>query len=154
KVVLEVALALYALGLLSASLAQNMPMLVVCRFVQGCGGGALYVVSVSAVAKGYPESIRPKVFAALASMWILPGVIGPPLGGLLASTIGWRWAFVVPVPVLALCIVMVAPPLDEFEVSPEARFDLPLRWPVQLMIGIGILLAGLTHPNPLTAVLV
>lgn len=60
---------------------------------RGIGGGGLYVVSLSIVAKTYPERIRPRVMALLASMWILPGLLGPALGALLAETVGWRCGF-------------------------------------------------------------
>src|SRR5437868_6217729 len=83
--VLGIALGAFALGLLIASVAPSMEVVVLGRFVQGCGGGALYVVSVAAIAKAYPEALRPRVFALLTSMWILPGVIGPPLGALRAA---------------------------------------------------------------------
>src|SRR6266508_1723280 len=59
-----------------------MPVLVIGRFVQGCGAGAFYSVSLGTVAKSYPGRIRPRVLALLASMWILPGILGPPLGAL------------------------------------------------------------------------
>jgi MFS family permease len=145
--VLGIALGAFALGLLIASVAPSMAVVVLGRFVQGCGGGALYVVSVAAIAKAYPESLRPRVFALLTSMWILPGVIGPPIGALIASTIGWRWAFVLPVPVVAVCLVMILPPLKEIPPEVEQRIDLPFRWPLQLTIGAAILLAGLTEPS-------
>jgi hypothetical protein len=51
-------------------------VLVIARFVQGIGGGGLYVFSPSTVAKIYPERIRPRVMALLASMWIFPGCLG------------------------------------------------------------------------------
>jgi len=52
--------------------------------------GRLYVVSLATVAKTYPERIRTQVMALLASMWILPGLLGPPVGAVLAETVGWR----------------------------------------------------------------
>src|SRR5439155_1895026 len=155
KPVLEVALLIYGIGLLLAAVAPGMVVVVLGRFVQGCGGGALYVVSMSVVAKGYPESIRPRVFAVLASMWILPGVVGPPVGALLASTIGWRWAFALPFPVLFVCIALIVPPLNEIRAAAEGgAAGLSLRWPFHAMVGIGVLLAGLTDPSVWTAILV
>jgi MFS family permease len=151
--VLGLALAAFALGLLIASIAPSMAVVVLGRFVQGCGGGALYVVSIAAVAKAYPESLRPRVFALLTSMWILPGIVGPPIGALIASTIGWRWAFVVPIPVVASCLALILPPMSEIRPEVEQRLDLPFRWPLQLTIGAGILLAGLTEPSVWTALL-
>ena len=61
-------------------MAPTMFILVVARFVQGIGGGGLYTVSLGTVAKTYPQDIRPRVMALLASMWILPGLVGPPIG--------------------------------------------------------------------------
>ena len=81
-----------------------MLVLVIARFVQGIGGGGLYVVSLATVAKTYPERIRPRVMALLASMWILPGLLGPSVGALIAETVGWRWAFVAPLPLIALAV--------------------------------------------------
>ncbi len=152
--VLGLALGIYAAGLLVAASASSMPIVVLGRFVQGCGGGALYVVSMSAVAKAYEEALRPRVFALLASMWILPGVVGPPIGALLASTVGWRWAFILPIPALLFCTALILPPLSEIPVEMPGRMDLPLRWPLQLMIGIAVLLAGLTDPSVWSALLV
>ncbi|MFL5737453.1 MAG: MFS transporter [Actinomycetota bacterium] len=152
--VLGIALGAFAVGLLIASVAPSMEVIVLGRFVQGCGGGALYVVSVAAIAKAYPESLRPRVFALLTSMWILPGVIGPPIGALIASTIGWRWAFVLPVPVVLACLALILPPMRDIRPDPEQRADLPFRWPLQLTVGTAILLAGLTVPSVWTAVAV
>ena len=120
-----------------------MLVLVIARFVQGIGGGGLYVVSLATVAKTYPKRIRPRVMALLASMWILPGLLGPPVGALLAETVGWRWAFVAPLPLIALAAAMVMPSLRGVSVS-EKRSGLPVVASLVLMVGAGSLLAALT----------
>jgi hypothetical protein len=89
--VLGAAIGIYGVGLVLAATAPSMLVLVIARFVQGIGGGGLYVVSLATVAKTYPERIRPRVMALLASMWILPGLLGPPVGAVIAETVGWRW---------------------------------------------------------------
>src|SRR5262245_20564476 len=86
----------YVVGLIMAATAPTMMVLVLARFVQGIGGGGLYVVSLSTVAKTYPSDIRPRVMALLASVWILPGLLGPPVGAIVAETVGWRYAFLAP----------------------------------------------------------
>jgi MFS family permease len=152
--VLALGLGLYAAGLVVSAAAPTMPIVVLGRFIQGCGGGALYVVSMSAVAKAYPESLRPRVFALLASMWILPGVVGPPLGALLAGTIGWRWAFILPIPALAISLAMILRPMSEIRIDAGQRSKLPVRWAVQLMVGTAVLLSGLTEPSIWTVLLI
>jgi MFS family permease len=139
-------LIVYVCGLAISGLAPSMPVFVIGRFVQGCGAGAFYSVSLGTVAKNYPERIRPRVLALLASMWILPGLFGPGLGALIAATIGWRWVFVAPLPLLLLIAVLILPSLPR--VVDRTRGDrLPIRWPLQLMIGAGLFLAGLTDPS-------
>jgi MFS family permease len=151
--VLSVAVALYAAGLLIAATAPSMLVLVLGRFVQGIGGGGIYTVSLATVAKTYPERIRPRVMALLASMWILPGLFGPPIGSLLASTVGWRWAFLAPIPAIVLGVLLVMPSLGAIDASPSEE-RLPVVASLLLMVGTGIALAGLTRISWWTAVLV
>lgn len=141
--VLAAAVAVYTLGLVLAASAPTMLVLVFARFVQGIGGGGLYVVSLATVAKTYPVRIRPRVMALLASMWIVPGLVGPSVGALIAETLGWRWAFVAPLPLIGLAVVLVLPSLRGVSVS-EEESELPIVASLVLMVGAGALLAGLT----------
>ena len=146
RVVFGGAIAIYGAGLAMAATAPTMLVLVIARFVQGIGGGGLYVVSLATVAKTYPERIRPRVMALLASMWIVPGLLGPPIGAVIAETIGWRWAFVAPLPLIALAGVLVLPTLRGVRATEEEEESrLPVVASLVLMVGVGVLLGGLTH---------
>ncbi len=151
--VFGVTIAFYMVGLVLAATAPTMLVLVFARFVQGIGGGGLYVVSLATVAKTYPERIRPRVMALLASMWILPGLLGPPIGALIAETVGWRWAFLAPMPAIVLAGILVMPSLRGVTVS-EDESRLPVVASLVLMVGVGLLLAGLTSLSILTVPLV
>jgi MFS family permease len=143
---LAVALLVYSTGLLLAALAPSMLALVLARLVQGIGGGAVYSVSLGTVAKTYPEAIRPRVLALLAAMWLLPGLIGPPLGASLAHTVGWRWAFVAPIPLLLIAAILTFPALPDTVSDRETRIS--LLPPLLLAAGAGMFLAGLTDLSP------
>ena len=147
RAVLGASIAIYGVGLAAAATAPSMLVLVIARFVQGIGGGGLYVVSLATVAKTYPERIRPRVMALLASMWIVPGLLGPPLGAVIASTIGWRWAFVAPLPLIVLAATLVMPSLRRVRVTEDGS-RLPIAASLVLMVGAGSLLAGLTDLSP------
>ncbi len=150
---LAATLLVYSAGLLLAALAPSMIVLVTARLIQGVGGGAVYAVSLSTVAKSYPEALRARVLALLAAMWILPGLLGPPLGAILVSTVGWRWAFVSPLPLLVVAAALTFPALDG---SAGARDkEIPMGPPLVLALGAGALLAGLTiRPSPWSLALV
>lgn len=141
---LAVTLVVFSGGLLLAALAPNMLVLVLARLIQGIGGGAVYAVSLATVAKRYPEALRARVLALLAAMWVLPGLIGPPLGALLVATVGWRFAFVAPIPVLVLAAVLTFPALRGTDGDREHR--IAMGPPLALALGAGALLAGLTIP--------
>ncbi len=144
RAVLVPVLAVFAAGLLVSATAPAMPVVLLGQFLQGAGGGGLYALSLGTVAKTYPDHLRPRVLALLATMWILPGLIGPPVGAAIASTAGWRWSFVAPIPVLLATWALIAPVLDLVPRPERAGPGVSLRWPVQLMIGAGFVFVALT----------
>ena len=149
---LVVTLSIYTSGLLFAAAAPSMLALVFARLLQGIGGGSIYAVSLATVAKTYPSDIRARILALLAAMWIVPGLVGPQIGSTLAHTIGWRYAFVVPIPLLAVAALLVFPALPER--APARREPVPLVWPLLLAAGAGGVLAGLTDLSLWTVPLV
>lgn len=151
--VLAITMLLYVGGLLIAAAAPSMVVVVMGRFVQGMGGGGLYTVSLAAVAKTYPDRIRPRVMALFASMWILPGLFGPILGSAIAESIGWRWAFLAPIPALVIGMLLVIPSLRAIDAEPNEE-RLPVLASLLLMVGTGLFLAGLTRITWATPLLV
>ncbi|MEP7059102.1 MAG: MFS transporter [Actinomycetota bacterium] len=141
--VLLQALALMGSGLMISGAAVAMPMLLAGQFVLGAGGGGLYAFSLGTVAKTFPERLQPRVLALLSSMWILPGLIGPPFAALIASTVGWRWAFIAPIPLLGLGWLLMAPAVGLVPAPENARTPLAPRWPLQLMVGAGLVFTSL-----------
>ncbi len=140
-------LGLYSLGLVISAAAPTMLVIVGGRFVQGLGAGGLYSVSLGTVAKTYPDRLRPRVLALLATMWILPGLFGPPLGAFLTATVGWRWAFLAPLPAVVAAAALVLPAIGDIQVDPGDIVEIPIRDPIQLMVGAAAFLGGLTDPS-------
>lgn len=122
--VLGVAYVLAFAGLLGSMLSPTMPLFVAARALEGFGGGLDYVVSVAAIAKLYPENLRPRVFAWISAMWIVPGLLGPGLGALIAATFGWRYVFALFIPLVVLSAILVLPALRGM--TPVAREGDPL----------------------------
>lgn len=111
-------LACFVLGLLLAGLATRMGVLVAGRLLQGLGAGAISVSLYVMVGRTYPESLRPKVFAAFSAGWVVPSMIGPAASGLIVQHLGWRWVFLA-VPLLALpAALLLRPALSRLQPSP------------------------------------
>jgi MFS family permease len=152
-------LGLFGIGLLGGGLAPSMEVLVVARFVQGLGAGALQPIAYVAIGRTLPESLRPRMFATLSTAWILPGVIGPAIAGAVGEAVGWRFVFLGLLPLIvvagvltlgALRAVAVPPGIDEARAVAASRSRLPLALTVAL--GAGLLTVGLTSGQPLLTV--
>src|SRR5439155_578277 len=95
---------LFIAGSALCGLASSMPLLALARIVQGSGAGGAYTVALAAVTRIYPASSRARVLALLAGAWIVPGLLGPSYGALMASTLGWRWAFIYFIPLMLTAV--------------------------------------------------
>lgn len=132
--------ALYVTGLVVSALAPSMLVLVIGRFIQGAASGSAYALSLGTVAKTLPPRIRARVLALLATTWLLPALLGPLIGGWLADHVGWRWAFLVPIPFLVVSVVMIIPALRD-QPNPDAD-RAPILRALVLMIGTALFLVG------------
>ena len=92
---------LFAVGLVIAGASTSMPMLIGARFVQGLGGGAVPPIAYVAIGRNLPEELRPRMFATLSTAWILPGILGPAVAGVVVEFLNWRWIFFGLLPLLA-----------------------------------------------------
>jgi MFS family permease len=148
---------LFVLGLIMAGAASSMLMLVLSRGVQGFGAGLLASVAFVCVGRGYPEAVKPRMLAVLSSAWVVPGLIGPALAGVVADLAGWRWVFLGLVPVLPLATGLTLPALRQLTPAvTSGSFDARrLVAAVGLVIGTAMTLTGLQMGSlPVAAVLV
>ena len=113
-------------GSLVCGMASSLAMLVVSRFAQGLGGAMMYVTAIALIPKYIPVEERGKSLSLLMTACTLGIVLGPPLGGLITTYAGWRWIFLVNVPVgiVASIVSFIFIPRDEASADPDIRhFD-------------------------------
>ena len=85
-----VGLVLFAGGLLIGGLAPSMQVLVVARFIQGLGGGAVAPTAYVAIGRVLPETPPAADVRDAATAWVVPGIIGPCLAAVVGEVAGWR----------------------------------------------------------------
>ncbi|HEY4632438.1 MAG TPA: MFS transporter [Candidatus Limnocylindrales bacterium] len=157
-----VGIGLFAIGLIIGGLAPSMAVLVGARFLQGLGAGAIPPIAYVAIGRSLPEWLRPRMFAVLSTAWVLPGVIGPAIAGLIGETAGWRFVFLGLLPVILLAAVISYPAIrrigpaaaDAALEESRAAGSLRRRLPLALLVagGAGLFLAGLTSGEPVALV--
>ena len=102
---------LYAIGLASfaatsalCGLAPTMEWLVLFRLIQGAAGAFLVPGALSLITQAFSGPERSRAFGIWAAATSALTVLGPLGGGLIVDTVGWRVAFLVNVPVLAVAL--------------------------------------------------
>jgi MFS family permease len=137
-------LAVFVAGLLIVGTAPTMVWFVGGRAIQGFGSGLASVPLYVIVARVYPEEYRPKIFAAMAGAWVVPSLVGPSIGGLVAQHLGWRWVFLGIVPLVVPAALTLVPALRGLRTRgtmPRGR----MLAAVALSAGAAVLLWGLDH---------
>ncbi|MEP7203987.1 MAG: DHA2 family efflux MFS transporter permease subunit [Ilumatobacteraceae bacterium] len=125
----------FALASLLCGAAPNIEVLVAARVLQGVGGALLTPGSLAILQASFRESDRAAAVGAWSGLGGVAGAIGPFVGGSLVDGPGWRWAFLINVPVAAIAIVCARAAVPETR-DPHAARSLDL-------VGAGLAVVGL-----------
>jgi len=107
KSVLAGAAALYALGCVISATAPGMASVVIGRWIQGFGGGALLSLCYFAMHEWFPETVWNRLLAIESAVWAAGSLLGPLIGGVFANHGTWRGAFWF-FALQALCLMLIA----------------------------------------------
>lgn len=118
-------MAVFVIASALCGLAQDMLQLIVFRGLQGIGGAAIFALTFAIIGDLFPPERRGQVSGVTSSMWAIAAIVGPTLGALLTETLGWRWVFLVNLPVSLLPILSLSLLLREPSRPPgRARVDI------------------------------
>ncbi|MER3485808.1 MAG: MFS transporter, partial [Chloroflexota bacterium] len=83
------------------------------------------------------------MLALMSTAWVVPGLVGPGLAGIVADHVGWRWVFLAIIPLPLLAAVLAVPPLRLIPAgSLLARDWARLRDAARVAAGMALMLAG------------
>src|SRR5919202_401284 len=146
RTMLLVGLVLFLAGSALSASAQGMGQFIAWRAVQGLGAGALEGLPFVLVADLYAGRRSASLQAALAGLMGFAFIAGPLLGGAITDGPGWRWAFLVNVPVGLASLVVVARFLPSSLGRHEGReVPVDVAGISLLTAGVGLVLVGLNQ---------
>ncbi|WP_020497757.1 MFS transporter [Sciscionella marina] len=132
----------------ACGMAPSLGWLIVFRVLQACGAALLQANSVALVSTAVPAERRRGALGMQAAAQALGLAIGPLIGGVLVDGLGWRWVFLVNLPVGALGLVagylLLPRTRERCAPGPVAITD-----PVLLALGAGLVLFGLSSVSGL-----
>jgi len=123
---------LFSLASAACAAAPSVAVLVVARVFQSVGAAFMVPTSLGLLLPEYPAEKRAAAVGIWAAVGGVAAAAGPPVGGLLVQA-GWRWVFLVNVPIGVATIVAARRLLREVHDRAGARPDL---------LGAGLITAG------------
>jgi len=131
--------ALFTISSFLCGLAPNLAALIICRVLQGAGGGGLQPSEQAILADTFPPAKRGMAFAVYGMAVVTAPAIGPTLGGWITDNFTWRWIFFINIPVGILSILLTSrliqdPPYLRRRKLSETKID---------YIGLGFVALGL-----------
>ncbi|NEA27221.1 MFS transporter, partial [Actinomadura bangladeshensis] len=110
----------FAAASVLCGLALNIEMLIVSRALQGVGGALLTPGSLAIIQSSFAPDDRPRAVGAWSGLGGVASAIGPFAGGWLVEAAGWRWVFLLNVPLAALVVLVSLRHVPE-SADPDAR---------------------------------
>src|SRR5262245_46690057 len=98
-------LAVFALSSLACGLAPSASWLVAARVIQGVGAALLTPTSLAIIGSAFSGEARGVAIGTWAAAGAITTALGPPLGGWLVDTIGWRSIFFINLPIAAAALL-------------------------------------------------
>jgi MFS transporter, DHA2 family, methylenomycin A resistance protein len=119
-------LGLFGVASLGCGLAGSAAVLIAARVIQGAGAALMLPGTLAVVTDTYPdEGERARAIGLWAGVGSCALPAGPLVGGLLVQSAGWRWVFLLNVPIVAGASVAAARVVVESRGRRPRRLDAP-----------------------------
>ncbi|MGW5777253.1 MFS transporter [Streptomyces sp. NPDC003863] len=122
--VFVIGVAWFAAASLLCGLAPNAGVLIAARALQGVGGALLTPGSLALIQASFHPDDRARAVGLWSGFGGVGAAIGPFVGGWLVDGPGWRWVFLLNVPLAAVCVPVALRHVPESrDETAHGRFD-------------------------------
>src|SRR5580658_3385704 len=135
--------AVFTLGSLLCGFSQTGLELVLFRLVQAIGAGFLFSNSAAIITDAFPPNERGRALGINQVSIVVGAVMGLILGGIITSTIGWRWIFFVNVPIGIIATLRARTDLHEL-LKPSEPPHIDYLGNIVFALGLTLILLGVT----------
>lgn len=91
-------ISIFAASSFLSAVTPGIIEMIPCRILQGIGGGIMLALGLAVISASLPPSIKGKAMGYVITSASLGLAVGPVIGGFLTAYLGWRWIFLVNVP--------------------------------------------------------
>ncbi|WP_406007684.1 MFS transporter [Streptomyces sp. NBC_00637] len=111
----------FAVASLLCGLAPNAGVLIASRALQGVGGALLTPGSLALIQASFHPADRGRAVGLWSGFGGMGAAVGPFLGGWLVDGPGWRWVFLLNVPLAVVCVPVALRHVPESDGRPPVR---------------------------------
>src|SRR5205823_8787121 len=92
---------------LLCALAPSIGTLIAFRALQGVAGALLTPSSLAVIIAIFPEKERGPAIGTWTAWGTIAGALGPLVAGLILNVASWRWIFVINLPLVIGCLLLI-----------------------------------------------
>jgi EmrB/QacA subfamily drug resistance transporter len=140
-----IGLVVFAMASAVCGAATSALMLNLARGVQGIGGAFLLTASLAIISHEFAGQARARAFAFWGASLGIALALGPIVGGAITNFFGWRWVFLVNLPLCALLVVATLRVVTESRDLDAKALD--FKGIVTFSLGLGLLIWALIDGN-------
>jgi len=118
------AVLIFAGGSALCGMADNLPVLIAMRVVQGFGGAMMTPVGRLVLLRSFPRAALVSAMNWMTIPSMIGPMVGPVIGGVLTDYASWRWIFFLNIPIGVLGGALALWFFKDFRAPAPARFDL------------------------------
>ncbi|WP_382308496.1 MFS transporter [Herbiconiux sp. UC225_62] len=156
--IFSIGVVVFTVASIGCAVAWTTEVLIALRLLEGLGAALIVPGSLALLQQTYASpDHRARAFGLWGGIAGAAACAGPIVGGLLTGTVGWRWVFLINVPIGIACLILTATRVGASARRPGRSID----WPAQAAVVAAIVLVvgalneageqGWTSPLVLTA---
>lgn len=115
---------IFAAASLLCGIAQSAMLLTAARVLQGVGAAFLPSAALGVIGHTFRGSERAKAFGVWGAVTGVAIISGPIVGGVITSLLGWRWTFLINIPLCAALVVCIIRWVPDSRDPGAERYDI------------------------------
>ncbi|MQS98019.1 DHA2 family efflux MFS transporter permease subunit [Companilactobacillus halodurans] len=152
KALFIVANLLFILGVALDAIAPIFPLLLLGRVIQGLGTGIALPLMFNIILENVPESKIGLMMGLGTLITAIAPAIGPTFGGLVVNSLGWRYIFVILLPILIISFILGVKNIHQKSQIQKVKFDLLSL--CTLILTFGGLIVGFSNMSQMSLLVV
>lgn len=126
--------ALFTISSLMCGCSRTLGQIIVSRFLQGVGGGAILPLSQSIMLESFPKENRGKAMALFGFAIVMGPILGPALGGWITENWSWPYIYLINLPFGVLAFIAAKNLLEDSPFGRKVEGVKPDVWGISLLI--------------------